>query len=90
MKRIYEINWYPTKEGKYGNPIVRKNTIQIGCPTGVTANDAKRAVATFTKHFGNLKQNTIVNIKEFDENNNQLGEDIVPVDDKDAIIPIKR
>lgn len=90
MERIYEFSWYPTKENKYGTAIERKTTVKVGLPTGNTAFDAKRALATFTKEFGSLKQNTIVKIKEFDENLNQIGEDIVPMEGENAIIPIKK
>ena len=57
-------------------------------PTGKVEVDAKKAVEIFIRGFGNLKQNTILSIKEFDENG-QIGEDIIPTDGS-TIVPIAR
>ena len=89
MVRNYEITWHLTKEEKYGKVIDRTNIIRLSRPTGKTEIDAKNAVDLFTRGFGNLKKNTIVCIKEFGENG-QIGEDIVPSNTENAIIPIKR
>lgn len=83
MTRYYLITWYPNK-----SKTERTNKITIAKPTGIVGRDAQTAVNLFIANFGNLKQNTIVKIKEFDENDNQIGEDITPI--SDAIIPIGR
>lgn len=88
MKRSYIFSWY--ENNKYGNPIIRTNKIYLIRPTGKTEYDAKAALKIFMVNFGNLKKNTIVSIKELDENNKQIGEDIVPSEAEDAIIPIGR
>ena len=86
MIRNYNIEWYPTKER---NPIPRHSFIKLGKPTGVTAHDAKAALNIFIANNGNLKQNTIIRIVEMDENG-QIGEDIVPTSEENAIIPTRR
>ena len=87
MERIYNIEWYPTKESE----LVKRNTmILLSKPTGKTEIDAKEAVNIFTKSCGNLKKNTIIRIKEIDECGNQIGEDIVPSNEENAIIPSGR
>ena len=88
MKRNYIFTWYETKTSKYGNPVIRTNTINLIKPTGKTEYDAKAALQIFMVNFGNLHKNTIVSIKEMDENGQQIGEDIVPSDTEDAIIPV--
>lgn len=85
--RHYEIEWYPTKEARYGEPIHTTTTITLSKPIGVTAVDAKAAVGVFINTFGGLKKNTIVRIKEFGPNG-QIGEDIIP-SDSDSIVPVK-
>lgn len=90
MKRYYIFEWYENKSTKYGKPpLIRTNKITLIKPTGKVEYDAKRAVELFTSNFGNLKRNSIVKIKEFDGTNKQIGEDIIPSDAEDAIIPIK-
>jgi len=90
MLRNYEIAWFPTKESKYcGEPVIRKNIVKLSEPTGTTSVDSKAALNIFSKTLGNLNKNTIVYIKEFDENG-QIGEDIVPAGDENAIIPVRR
>lgn len=90
MKRIYNIEWYPTRDAKYGKtPISRTTMIQIPKPTGKTEIDAKTALGVFINSCGNLKKNTIVKIKEIGENG-QIGEDIVPSGAEDAVIPVGR
>lgn len=90
MTRNYQIKWYETKNTKYEkDPFYRINSITLSKPTGRTNIDAKSAINIFCKNFGNLRKNTIVFIKEFDENG-QIGEDIVPSTNEDAIIPIKK
>ena len=86
MTRNYNITWYPTKER---NPIERTSFIRLGRPVGNTAVDAKAALNVFIANNGNLKKNTIVKIVEMDENG-QIGEDIVPTNEENAIIPIRR
>ena len=78
MTRSYEIEWYPTKE-ENKNPFHRHNTILLSNPTGTTAIDAKSALNSFCQNFGGLNKNTIVRIKEFGANGQQIGEDIVPM-----------
>lgn len=90
MKRSYDFAWYPTKELRYNKEVTpRHNVIKLSKPTGRTDYDAKAAVQIFSKVFGNLRKNTIVAIKEFGDNG-QIGEDIVPMDKEDAIIPIRK
>ena len=84
MKRYYIFKWHENKK----NPIERTNRINLTTSTGAVEIDAKRAVDLFVRGFGNLKQNTIISIKEFDENDQQIGEDIVPTGD--AIVPVKK
>lgn len=89
MIRNYNIEWYSTKEIKYGNPTSRNTFIRLSNPTGETNRDAKAALGIFIATNGNLKKNTIVKIIEMDENG-QIGEDIVPIEDENAIIPVGR
>ena len=90
MVRNYEFTWYPTKENKYKEvPAIRINMVKLSNAIGVTSIDAKAALNIFTKTFGNLNKNTIITIKEFDENG-QIGEDIVPAADENAIVPVGR
>ena len=90
MKRMYSIEWYPTRDAKYGKtPTSRTTMIQIPKPTGKTEIDAKAALGVFINSCGNLKKNTIVKIKEIGENG-QIGEDIVPSNAEDAVIPVGR
>ena len=84
MRRTYAINWYPTKDGE---SVSRTTMVKISKPTGKTDIDAKVAVGLFTKSCGNLKRNTIIKIQEFDENGKQIGEDITPSTEENAIIP---
>jgi len=87
MKRNYIFEWYNNKDSKYiGTPLVRHTKIRLSNPTGETSIDAKNATDIFTRNFGNLKQVTIVKIKELDEHG-QIGEDIIP-QEEEKIIPI--
>ena len=86
MTRNYAFEWYETKTARYGNPDVRHTLISLSNPSGKTEFDAKRAVEIFTAKNGNLKKNTIICIKEMDENG-QIGEDIVPQEDS-SIVPV--
>lgn len=86
MTRNYNIEWYKTKER---NPIHRNTFIQLSKPTGQTNIDAKAALNIFISNNGNLNKNTIVKIIEMDENG-QIGEDIVPTDNENAIVPVGR
>ena len=91
MKRSYEFEWYETKEKNYGKePIIRKHMVYLSKPVGKVEKDAKTAVGIFCKNFGNLHRNTIIRIKEFGDDGVQIGEDIIPSDAEDAIIPTKR
>jgi len=90
MKRSYDFSWYPTNDAKYGRePLVRHNMIMLSRPVGKTEVDTKAALGIFMQRFGSLKKNTIVAIKEFGENG-QIGEDIVPSTEENAIIPTAR
>ena len=86
MIRNYNIEWYPTRDGI---ELKRQTFIRLSKPTGHTNVDAKAALNIFISQFGNLKKNTIIKIKEMDENG-QIGEDIIPTDNENAIIPIGR
>ncbi len=87
MTRYYIIKWCENTT-KWGKTIERNSKVVIQNPTGKVEVDAKKAVEIFIRGFGNLKQNTILSIKEFDENG-QIGEDIIPADGS-AIVPIAR
>lgn len=89
MTRSYEIEWYPTKEEKRGEPFHRHNTILLNNPTGTTAIDAKNALNSFCQNFGGLNKNTIVRIKEFNGKGEQIGEDITPMEGT-SVIPEKK
>ena len=90
MKRTYIFKWYATKDAKYREADKRISTINITNAVGKTAVDAKHAVEIFCKSIGNLHKNTIVSIKEFDEQGVQIGEDIVPSDEENSIVPTGR
>lgn len=90
MVRAYKFTWYETKDTKYGGePNIRTTKVGLSNPIGYTPYDAKCALGIFTSNNGNLKKNTILKIQEFDENG-QIGEDIVPSEKEDAIIPVGR
>jgi len=84
MTRYYIFKWKENKK----NSVERENKITIAKPTGETSIDAKQALNLFTKGFGNLKKNSIISIKEFDENG-QIGEDITPSAET-SIIPERK
>ena len=86
MIRNYNIEWYPTRDGE---KFKRQTFIRLSKPTGRTNIDAKAALNIFISQFGGLKKNTIVRIKEMDENG-QIGEDITPMNKENAIIPIAK
>lgn len=86
MIRNYNIEWYPTKERER---IKRTTFIKLSKPTGKTEYDAKAALDIFIASCGNLKKNTIIKIIEMDENG-QIGEDIVPVEGENAVVPTGR
>lgn len=88
MKRKYVFNWY--KNVRHGEPMIRKNSIDLIKPTGKVEYDAKAALQIFMANFGNLHKNTIISIKELDENGEQIGEDIRPSAEENAIIPAGR
>jgi len=85
MKRIYAFRWHKTKDKK---PLETTTFITLSDACGQTEIDAKRALNIFISYFGNLKKITVKWIKELDENNIQIGEDIVPTEN--SIIPEKR
>ena len=87
MERIYRFKWYPTKDGEI---VSRDTLIKLSSPTGKTEIDAKNAVNLFIKSCGNLRKNTIIKIQELDENGKQIGEDITPSTEENAIIPSGR
>jgi len=86
MIRNYNIEWYPTKERE---KLKRTTLIKLNKPTGKTEYDAKAALGIFIASCGNLKKNTIIKIVEMDENG-QIGEDIVPSTEENAVIPTGR
>lgn len=87
MKRIYRFKWYPTKDGEI---VSRHTLVQLSNPTGKTEIDAKNAVDLFIRSCGNLRKNTIIKIQELDENGKQIGKDITPSAEENAIIPSGR
>ena len=89
MERKYSFEWYETKTAKYGKPSVRHSLVKVSKPTGQTNVDCKDALQIFMRMNGNLKKNTIIKIKELDENNRQIGEDITP-NENSAIIPVAK
>jgi hypothetical protein len=88
MTRYYIFEWYEKTTNWGKGYIIRHNRINIPNPTGKVEVDAKKAVEYFIRGFGNLKQNTILSIKEFDENG-QIGEDIIPATEN-VIVPVKK
>lgn len=87
MTRKYTIEWVENKDRLQ---MKRTTWITLSSPTGRVEIDAKKALNLFTRNFGNLKKNTIFCIKEFDENNKQIGEDIKPSSEENAIIPMRK
>lgn len=83
MKRSYLITWF--KNGYHES--VRETLVNIPKPTGKTSKDAKAALDIFMTYNGSLKKNTIVSIKELDENKKQIGKDITPSKNKDIFLP---
>ena len=83
MKRYYIIDWYDNKR-----KIEHSSKITLSNPTGKVERDALAAANLFSAAFGKPKQNIITKIREFDENDNQIGEDITPM--SDAVVPVKR
>ena len=84
MVRKYAIEWVENKDRLQ---MKRTTWITLSSPTGRVEIDAKKALNLFTRNFGNLKKNTIFAIKEFDDNG-QIGKDIVPSSEENAIIPV--
>lgn len=85
----FVINWYSNKDAKYKEPLKKHTWIELAKPTGDVGQDAKEALNIFINTYGNLKKNTIVNIKEIAEDGSQIGEDIVPTGEE-SIMPTKR
>lgn len=90
MGRIYKIEWYEKKDLRRRGPQIRTTMIRLSKPTNEVSIDAKTAVELFTVSCGNLRKNEIVRIKEFDDEGNQIGEDIVPQEGENAIVPTGR
>ena len=86
-ERIYRFTWYPTKDGE---DFLRHTLIKLPNAKGKTEVDAKVAVDLFTKSCGNLKKNTVIKIQELDKDGNQIGEDITPSAEENAIVPSGR
>lgn len=84
--KTFEITWYKNER----NPITRKNKVLVPRATGAIEKDAKRALGIFIEGFGGLNKNTVVSIAELDENGNQVGELITPVEGENTIVPTKR
>lgn len=90
MTRIYRIEWNENKAKNYGNqPLIKHTLITLSNPTGNTAVDAKAALNIFATSVSNLKKANIIRIQEMDENG-QIGEDIVPAETENAIVPTGR
>ena len=66
MIKNFIFTWYA--KPKYGDKIIRTNTIKSKSP--------KEATDAFMKTFGNLKKNVIVSIQENDAEGNPVGEPI--------------
>lgn len=87
LTRYYKIDWYETKDIKYGGePNMRTTQVTLSKPTGLTEVDSKNALAIFMSNNGNLKKNTVTRIREYD-NLGQIGKDITPSDETNAVIP---
>jgi hypothetical protein len=86
MLKNFSFKWY--KNEKYREPMERVNSVTVSNAPADTAQAAKAATEIFIRHFGNLKQNTIISIQEYDENG-PIGEPIIPADEN-SIIPTKK
>lgn len=84
MKRIYRFKWFNKKD-----KLERTTYLKIPNASGNVGTDAKRALNIFISSFGNLKKNEIIKIQELDEEYNQIGEDITPMEEEN-IVPIRR
>lgn len=84
MVRYFRFHWYKNKNGA----IDRHNLITVTEASGDIGRDAHAATNMFCYHFGNLKNNTIIEIQEVDKDNNEIGEPIVP-DNDTSIVPTK-
>lgn len=88
--RYYNFEWYEKKSAKNGRePVIRHTNVKLGNFTGDTAIDTKAALGIFIAGNGNLNKNEIVRIKEFNEHG-QIGEDITPSSEENAIIPERK
>lgn len=85
--RKFAIAWY--ENPKYGNPIMRSNTVEVVNASPDIGAAAKAAVTMFSKSFGSLKKNTIVSIQEFDKDGRPVGEPIIP-NDETEIVPTRK
>ena len=84
--RTFEITWQ--RNERY--PVERKNRVLVPRPTGSIEKDAKYALSVFTSEFGSLKKNSIISIAELDQDGNQVGELITPMEGENAIVPVGR
>ncbi len=86
MIRKYYIEWH--KNEKYSNPVVRHTMITLPSAKGKTEEDAKKATEIFVSITkGGLRKNTILSIKECDENGKQIGDVIKPTYEN-SIVPM--
>ena len=87
MMRNFKFTWTSNKN-KYAPAATRVSEISVK-NSGDLAIDAKAATAIFTANFGSLKKNSILSIQEFNANGN-VGEPIVPSEEENSIIPVKK
>ena len=86
MRKFFAVRWYPTRDR---SKMERTTIMDFNSNTNDVSVNGKIAVDLFVKSCGNLKKNTIIWIKELDEEGNQIGEDITPAEDS-SIIPESR
>jgi hypothetical protein len=82
--RYFVIEW-----SKKNQSNKRKNKISINKPTGEIGYDAKSALNIFCGQFGGLNKNEVYSIQEVNEEGDNIGEPIVPLENTN-IIPTKK
>lgn len=79
--RRFIITWQSKKD-----KLTRKNRVQVIKDSGDIGIDAKKALNLFTNTYGSLKYNDIITIQEVDENGDNIGEPIKPVETEEPVI----
>lgn len=85
QQRNFYFTW--KEKVKFGDPFTRKCSISVK-QTDSLGRDAKTAMNIFCSAYGNLKENDIISIQEYNEKG-LVGEPIVPKEES-SIIPIKK